>query len=82
MNIAQSLKDDRVQLLNEVTHAGGKYERFYNDGSRVIAFRNGTLKRIFPNNYVVVNFPNGDTKQVLLSSLHVSLWLRAMLTAV
>lgn len=42
---------------------GGKVERTYSDGTRVITFRNGTEKECAPGGVVTVWFNNGDVKQ-------------------
>jgi len=42
---------------------GGKVERRYADGTRIVTFRNGTEKETAPTGVVTVRFNNGDVKQ-------------------
>lgn len=42
---------------------GGKVERRYADGTRIVTFRNGTEKEVAPSGDVTVRFNNGDVKQ-------------------
>jgi centromere protein J len=57
-----------TSVVREVTHPGGKLERFLSDGSRLILFKNQTSKRIFPDGLCVVSFVNGDRKHTESSS--------------
>eukprot|EP00462_Mataza_sp_D1_P007657 CAMPEP_0175123926 /NCGR_PEP_ID=MMETSP0087-20121206/2503_1 /TAXON_ID=136419 /ORGANISM="Unknown Unknown, Strain D1" /LENGTH=745 /DNA_ID=CAMNT_0016405649 /DNA_START=149 /DNA_END=2383 /DNA_ORIENTATION=- len=52
-----------VVAVSEQIHPGGKIDKKFSDGSRVITFPNGTTKKILPSGYVLVNFPNGDKKE-------------------
>lgn len=66
---------DRALLANSKANAvmgavvaeraldGGKVERRYVDGTRIVTFRNGTEKETAPNGVVTVRFNNGDVKQ-------------------
>jgi hypothetical protein len=52
-----------LSVTRELSHAGGKTEKFLSDSSRLILFKNGTTKRIMSDGCTVVSFPNGDKKQ-------------------
>eukprot|EP00948_MAST-09A_sp_MAST-9A-sp1_P004128 g4128.t1 len=47
----------------EITHPDGKTEVRFDNGRRVIKYRNGTVKDIQPNGESMVTFTNGDVKQ-------------------
>jgi hypothetical protein len=55
---------DGVHVIEEVDHGSGKVEKRLADGSRMVIFRNGTIRRTYGDGRVGVNFSNGDKKEV------------------
>ena len=43
----------------------GKIIRLFDSGKKEILFTNGTKKEIFPDGYTLVNYQNGDIKQII-----------------
>lgn len=52
------------KLIQSIEHSGGKHEKVYSDGTRIIEFPNGTNKHIYSSGEVLVEFINGDTKRI------------------
>ena len=43
----------------------GKIIRLFDTGKKEILFTNGTKKQIYPDGYTLVNYQNGDIKQII-----------------
>jgi len=60
---ATSLLSPEAALVSERELGQGKREQKFNDGSRVVSFRNGTVKEALPDGRSVIRFHNGDVKR-------------------
>ncbi|XP_072164181.1 centrosomal P4.1-associated protein-like [Diadema setosum] len=55
----------RMENYEEIVHTDGKVEQIKTDGTRVLAFANGTTKEISPDGRsIIISFFNGDMKQI------------------
>lgn len=72
--IATGTRPDLVVTLERTVpvdasgSGGGKTERRFSDGSRVLLFRNGTEKEDRPDGTSIVRYNNGDVKRTLPSA--------------
>lgn len=57
--------EDAHALVGERPLEQGRVERRYADGSRVLAFANGTEKERRPDGTLIVRFSNGDVQRTL-----------------
>lgn len=57
------------QPLQELCHANGKRERFY-DGLRLVWYPNETVKEAYESGRQIIYFKNGDKKQVRFYYAH------------
>ncbi len=58
---AKSAADESKATTN-ASHGDGRKEEIRQDGTKVVYYRNGTIKEAYPDGKTLVRFTNGDTK--------------------
>ncbi len=52
-------------IIKQQFDKDGKIIRLFDTGKKEILFINGTKKQIYPDGYILVNYQNGDIKQII-----------------
>ncbi|CAD8146561.1 unnamed protein product [Paramecium pentaurelia] len=67
--LKQSNKKEK--LVEKSQRSDGKVLKIYKSGKKVVEGMKGFIKEIFPNDYVIVHFPNKDIKQELPNGIKI-----------
>ncbi|CAK83187.1 unnamed protein product (macronuclear) [Paramecium tetraurelia] len=67
--LKQSKKKEK--LVEKQQRSDGKILKIFKSGKKVVEGMKGFIKEIFPNDYVIVHFPNQDIKQELPNGIKI-----------